>query len=458
METFQLGIIGFGVSGIAMTRWAQEKGINFVTLERESTLGGVWGYNSYPGLILQTTKYSYSFSDEAMPQHFPLHPTYKQILQYLRNYVATHNLEDNVRYNLEVTDITKNKAGLHVISCRDKTKGSQILRRIKCKFLAIASGFYTEPKYSPTLDFSSFRSETCHSSDFAEGKKYNGYDFNNKRVVVIGNGPSGCDLATRAVKEGAKEFSLLYRTPKWIFTRYLGTIGLNFFTNRLFLWISMKLPTPLFLACLYVVFFIPYYLFGMKHNLDLPHSIVNRNNLALNEDFILLLNQKKFNYLRSDSISLTNKEITITDSKRGPRTLDSDICISATGYNQGIPFLQDSRLPLLYKRILHPDDSTIGFIGFSPSFNWVQLSDLQARWFTKYIAGEMILPDELSRKHQLERDIKLNKNTQTEYHDLAYLAYVYSDDLFHQMGLTKPPSTWLKQWWQPAEYNHWAGI
>ena len=458
METLQLCVIGFGVSGIALTRWAKMKGLNFITLESKPFSGGVWRTKSYPGLILQTTKHSYSFSDEPMPRHFPLHPTHEQILQYMKDYIAKHDLEDNVRYNQEVSHVTKSQDGYHIVSYRDKRKGSQLLKRIKCKYLAVASGLYTSAKYPDEIDSTCYRGDFCHASEFAQDNAYHNYDFLDKRVVIIGNGPSGCDLATLAVKKGAKNVTVLYRTPRWIFTRYLGNIGLNFFTNRLFLWISMKLPTTVFLACLYVVFFIPYYLFGLRHNLDLPTRIVNRNNLALNEEFVFFLNIHKIQYLRSSVINFKGKTVVNKDHEGKETHLDSDICICATGYHQGVPFLKRDKMPLLYKRILDPNDETLAFIGFSPSFNWVQLSDLQARWFVKMICGEMILPNKWERDKQLRDDIKKNEKLLTEYHDLAYLAYIYSDDLFAQMGLVKTPMNWITQWWEPARFDQWAGI
>ena len=53
--------------------------------------------------------------------------------------------------------------------------------------------------------------------------------FKNKNVLVIGNGPSGCDLACLAVKNEAKNVTLLYRTDRWLFERF------NYFFQLIYL-------------------------------------------------------------------------------------------------------------------------------------------------------------------------------------------------------------------------------
>ena len=54
--------------------------------------------------------------------------------------------------------------------------------------------------------------------------------------------------------------------------------------------------------------------------------------------------------------------------------MDYDLCIMATGFESNIPFLNFREIPNLYKRIIHPDLPNCCFIGFAPSFNWIQVS------------------------------------------------------------------------------------
>ena len=456
MPALDLCIIGFGISGIATTRWATAQGLRFVTLEREAEGGGVWITKSYPGVILQTTKHSYSFSDMPMSEATPLHPGGDDLLRYFKSYIQRHALNSHVQYRCEVVSIPHRTGDYHRVMYRDLKSGR--LETIHARHLAICSGFYTHPKWAPDIDLRPFRGTSLHISDISPTGKAVNYNFRGKRVVVIGNGPSGCDVAIRAVEDGALTVDLVFRSPRWIFTRYCGLLGLNFFSNRIFLWIATKLPTSLFIAILYSLFYIPYYLSGAHHNLDLPTEVVNRNNLTLHESFMIYLNLKKFRYIQPKEVVLDGHRARYRYDTHSDETLDIDVVISATGYHIGIPFLGLHEIPNLYKRCLVVNDPTVAFIGFAPSFNWIQVADLQARWFIKSIVGEHRIPPFHEREEALNRELRRYETLPYEYNDLAYVAYIYCDDLAADLGIVSHTHKTWGHWWRVPRHDEWAGF
>ena len=40
--------------------------------------------------------------------------------------------------------------------------------------------------------------------------------FKDKNIVIIGNGPTGCDLATLALNYKPKSVTILFRTKRWL--------------------------------------------------------------------------------------------------------------------------------------------------------------------------------------------------------------------------------------------------
>ena len=463
MQILDVCIIGFGISGIAMTRWAKQGNLSMLTIEREKTYGGVWHSKSYPGVILQTTKYSYSFSDMPMSEKTSLHPSHIEILAYLKSYITKHRLDKYVKYNTEVVSATKDAEGLYRITYRNRDTGG--INSVYSRHLAICSGFYTTPKYINSLVKSQFKGKITHISEFSEKIQGNrdtpdlikNSDFKDKRVLVIGNGPSGCDIACLAINNNAKDVSILYRSHKWIFPRYIGLLGLNFFSNRLFLWIATKLPINIFLSMLYVVFYIPYYMTGNKSNIKMPNKIVNRNNLTLNEQVVRYINNDKILYQQSTNIMLHDNQVTYyVDNVKHNR--DIDWVIYATGYNVGIPFIKLDKIPDLYKRFLNPEDPNMVFIGFAPSFNWVQVSDLQARWFVKMIMGKIKKPSIGEMREKLNNELERFDKLPYEYYDLAYLSYIYCDDLSYELGIYPKTKKIFSHWWQVPKYNEWEGF
>ena len=455
MLNVDLCIIGFGISGIAMTRWAINSNLQIITLEQQPSFGGVWLSKSYPSVYLQTTKYSYCFSDMPMNKDVGLHPTHLDILEYLKEYIHYHNLEKNVLFNSSVLSIKKDGEGLHRITYRNIKNNS--INIIYSPYIAICSGLYTSPNNIPR---NGYKGNISHISDFSPLKSYSKpllYKkmFKNKNIVIIGNGPSGCDMACLSKKLGSKQTTILYRTPKWIFPRKIGLFSLNFLSNRLFLWLCTKLPVNIFLSVLFIIFYLPYYLFGFKNNFKLPNTIVNRNNLTLNEEVIKLINDNKINYIQTDSIILNKQQLVYYDNGKNRHILKPHYIIEATGYKNGIKFLNINKLPNLYKRILDPNDPSIAFIGFAPSFNWVQVSDLQARWFINKIINNT-LPTISQMDEHLTSNLKGYEYLPYEYQDLAYLSYTYCDSLAKDLNIKPKSKTFWSNWWKVPRFNEWS--
>ena len=82
---YDLLIIGFGISGIATTRWAQKNGLKYTVLEKNDTFGGVWA-NTWDYTNLQTDKIFYQFSELSYDKSVPNFPAKHQLLDYFNNY------------------------------------------------------------------------------------------------------------------------------------------------------------------------------------------------------------------------------------------------------------------------------------------------------------------------------------------------------------------------------------
>ena len=114
------------------------------------------------------------------------------------------------------------------------------------------------------------------------------------------------------------------------------------------------------------------------------------------------------------------------------------------------------RIPYLYKRIISPKHKNCGFVGFVATFNWVQVSDLQARWFIKYIMGQIKLPSQQYIMKNINKEIEKYKIKTSDYHDFAYLAYTYSDMLAKDIKI-KPKTSKLNPgyWFSVSQHDEW---
>src|SRR5437016_495195 len=65
---FEVAIIGAGFSGIGAAIKLKQAGIeDFVLVEERDDVGGVWKVNTYPGVAVDITSFTYSFPFEPNP-------------------------------------------------------------------------------------------------------------------------------------------------------------------------------------------------------------------------------------------------------------------------------------------------------------------------------------------------------------------------------------------------------
>lgn len=404
----EVAIIGFGISGIAACRWALHYGIKPTVFEKNTSLGGVWLTHTYPNCKLQSTRYSYHYNDAKMPEEYGVYPSGNNVFEYLKNYVQTHELEKHVQYNSIVQSIAKNNERWELV-VNDK--------KHDFNYLIIATGFYGAAA-NTQFPHSLLPNQINNPEE----------QFRNKHVVIVGNGPSGCDLACLAAENNAKSVRLLYRSPRWIFSRYLGNVSLHFLTWRIFLTIAYYLPDCVLKMVIVVMYLLPLIMMSSSPaEIDVPNEKVNRKNLVLNDKLFLYMQQYRIDYIKDPAESVDEHFVHTTNNK-----YEYDVVIDARGYETGIPLLgggSTQAIPKLYRNILQPGDSSIAFIGFAATFSWMQVSELQCHWFYQQLLGRFHLPSSAAQQ------MAIDANNEEDYHDLAYLYYYYINVLRNDMGL-----------------------
>ncbi|MDR3417590.1 MAG: NAD(P)/FAD-dependent oxidoreductase [Nevskia sp.] len=197
-------IIGTGFGGLGMGYELKRAGIeSFTILEKASDVGGVWRENTYPGAACDVPSHLYSFSFEP---HYPWSCRYgkqAEILDYLRHVARKYDLQRHIRFGCEVTAAEYDEArGLWRIRLRSG-------ETLEANILVSAVGQLHQPQLPLLKGLENFRGPAFHSARWDHG-----FDFRNKRVAVIGTGPSAVQLVPELAKEVA-QLDLYQRTPGW---------------------------------------------------------------------------------------------------------------------------------------------------------------------------------------------------------------------------------------------------
>nr|XP_054330228.1 flavin-containing monooxygenase 5-like [Pongo pygmaeus] len=236
-----------------------------------------------------------------------------------------------------------------------------------------------------------FKGQYFHSRDYKTPEGFNG-----KRVIIIGIGNSGGDLAVE-ISQTAKQVFLSTRRGAWILNR-VGDYGYPadvLFSSRLTYF--MRKICGQSLANKYVERKISqrfdHEMFGLKpkHRALSQHPTVNDD---LPNRIISGLVKVKGNV----------KEFTETAAifEDGSREDDIDAVIFATGYSFAFPFLEDSVKVVknkisLYKKVFPPnlERPTLAIIGLiQPLGALMPISELQGRWAAQVFKGLKTLPSQ----------------------------------------------------------------
>ena len=369
--SYRLGIVGAGPSGLAMARWATELGLEAEILERHTEVGGMWDVERADTPIYDSTHFISSktrsaFRDFPMPEDFPDYPDHRRIFRYLRDYAEKHGLRDLVRFDKQVEE-ARPEDGSWVV----RTGGGE---ELEYDGLAVASGHDWEPNL-PELP-GTFDGEVLHSVEYRSPELFQG-----RRVLVVGGGNSGCDIAVDAAQNAVAASLSLRRgyhfVPKHIFGRPADVFAHE--GPKLPMWLAQ----PLFGKLLRLLLgdLRRYGLPSPDHRLFETHPIMNTQ----------VLHHLSHGDLRArpDVRELRGDRAIYVDGSQD----EIDLVVLATGYAHSIPFLSPEifragDVSELYLRVFHdrhPDLFVLGM--FESDGGAYPLVDRQAELVARLVAA-----------------------------------------------------------------------
>ncbi|WP_040165508.1 flavin-containing monooxygenase [Microbacterium gorillae] len=212
MHPHTYAIIGAGPSGLAAARALDVAGIPFVGYEASTGVGGLWDIENprstmYESAHLISSRTTTEFTEFPMRSRadYPGHAVMKE---YFGQYADAFGLTEHFRFNTRVTDVVRDGAVWSVTA-----GGPDGERTDTYAGVILANGTLAEPNV-PTFP-GSFDGEIMHTSAYKSARQLEG-----KRVLIIGAGNSGCDIAVDAVHHAAS-VDMSVRRGYYFVPRYL---------------------------------------------------------------------------------------------------------------------------------------------------------------------------------------------------------------------------------------------
>ncbi len=207
-RNFNVGIIGAGMSGIAMAHRLNQAGIAVELFEKNSDVGGTWVENVYPGCRVDIPNhfYSYSFAQTVdWPQFYSTQPV---LQDYFASVVEETGIRKYIRFETEVVDaIWSDGDQRWTVHSRDAA-GNETTSVFNA--LVSAVGQLNRPKMPDIAGIEEFAGASFHSANWDHSVELAG-----KRIGVIGTGASAAQFIP-IVAEQASHLTVFQRTPPWL--------------------------------------------------------------------------------------------------------------------------------------------------------------------------------------------------------------------------------------------------
>uniref|UniRef100_A0A452J7F0 Flavin-containing monooxygenase n=1 Tax=Gopherus agassizii TaxID=38772 RepID=A0A452J7F0_9SAUR len=395
MAKKKIAVIGGGSSGLCTIKCCLDDGLEPTCFERSEDIGGLWRFKKnpeegrasiYKSVIINTSKEMMCFSDFPIPDEFPNYMHNSKIMEYFRMYADHFDLLKYIRFKTTVVSVTKrpdfsSTGQWDVVTESEGKQESAVFDGVM-----VCSGHHTNA-HLPLDSFpgiEKFKGRYYHSRDYKSPQ-----EFSEKRVIVIGIGNSGGDLAVELSHEADQVF-LSTRRGAWVLNRveeqgYPVDIVL---TTRLKAFFKQVLTTSMVNQWaenrLNARFNHAHYGLRPQHRIMSQHPTINDDlpNRIISGKVLVKPNIREF----------TETGAIFED---GTREEDIDAVFFATGYSFSFPFLQDcvkvvENQVSLYKFIFPPhlEKPTLAFIGLvQPLGAIMPIAELQSRLATQVFKG-----------------------------------------------------------------------
>lgn len=211
-------VIGAGVSGLLAVKNLREHGFKVDCYEKDTVIGGSWNIglrNSpmYASAHLISSRPMTEFPDFPMPDDWPDYPHHSLVLKYLEKYADHFGLREHIWFGSEIERIEPVDGGRFDVIIKSAAGSSG--RRLRYAAVVIANGHNWDPYMPEYPGQQAFRGQIIHSVSYQDSSRFRG-----KKVLIIGAGNSGCDIACDAAAVADKCWHSARRgywhTPKYI--------------------------------------------------------------------------------------------------------------------------------------------------------------------------------------------------------------------------------------------------
>ncbi|MCM3563085.1 flavin-containing monooxygenase [Hydrogenophaga intermedia] len=379
----QIALIGAGPSGLAGARCLQKHGVAFQGFEAHGDVGGLWNIDNprstvYESAHLISSKRMTEFLEFPMPAQVADYPSHRELLDYFRAFADHFGLRAHYRFHTRVLKAEPVSDAPDTL-WRVTTQTSEAAPETALyKGVVIANGTLAEPN-RPRFE-GAFSGEVWHTAQYKAATQLTG-----KRVLIVGAGNSGCDIAVDAVHH-AKSIDIsvrrgYYFVPKYVFGQPADSVG-----GKITLppWLKQRIDSTILK-----------WFTGdpVRFGFPKPDYRMYESHPVVNSLILYHIGHGDVG-VRADIARLDGRTVYFKDGRSG----EYDLILTATGYKLHFPFIDHALLnwqgmaPRLYLNIFAPRFHRLAVLGMveASGLGWqgrYEQAELVARYFKSLDAG-----------------------------------------------------------------------
>ncbi len=179
-------IVGAGPAGLAVAGRLAQRGLPFILLEKSGSVAASWRQH-YDRLCLHTTKEHSNLPGLDMPGDYPVYVPRLDLIAYYEAYCRQMGITP--LFHQTVLSVRRHEEGW--VAETDS-------HRFFSKNVVVATGYNRVPVRPDWLGLNSFPGPFIHSCEYR-----NGAAFAGKKVLLVGMGNTGAELALDLLEHGA---------------------------------------------------------------------------------------------------------------------------------------------------------------------------------------------------------------------------------------------------------------
>jgi cation diffusion facilitator CzcD-associated flavoprotein CzcO/3-oxoacyl-(acyl-carrier-protein) synthase len=418
-------VVGAGPAGLATARCLQDEGFDPVILEGSDRIGGIWAYRDnyasgpYKSTLTQLSKYTFFFSDFPPEESDPLFCDVGSVNRYLNRYIDHFGLRSRIKLRCNVQQVSPEGSAWKVAYYN----AQEGIGTLTAMGVACCSGSFwqpTLPEFARKTPFSglAITASAYHSNEI----------FGNKRVLVIGAGVSGADIASDAAEVAAK-CSWSVRGLGWFLPRMLGFVPNDCSVSFVKRFVNLQISRTEFIDNLRRA--LPEYMHRYERTGLIPKDAVNN---------AIFISDRIIDHVYEGRVTV-RPEITGFDDRRAHfsdgHSDEFDVVVFCTGYEKpGYEWLRPIRLKDFNQNLFYRENPTLFICNHPPGIpafgSAPPYLELLGRWYAGVLSGCYQPPQ-----------IDDRETASANFFD----AWLDSLRIAHEIGVLPDPRTdWTNYW------------